>query len=117
MQRGDDPALTAARRSSAAVSGGSDGSSIGCSVVMQMVRDAFANYVVQTTLDVVPESSDERRLLIQELNEHAEELVRCNQFAQQPVRNELASHELSVSPSFCSASTPLRSTLSPSSAA
>jgi hypothetical protein len=45
---------------------------------MQMVRDAYANYVVQTTLDVVPESSDERKLLVHELNEHSEELVRCS---------------------------------------
>ena len=43
------------------------------SVVLLMVRDAYANYVVQTTLDVVPES-EERRLLLQELNRHVEEL-------------------------------------------
>jgi hypothetical protein len=42
-------------------------------VVLLMVRDAYANYVVQTTLDVVPES-DEKRLLLEELNSHAEEL-------------------------------------------
>lgn len=42
-------------------------------VVLLMVRDAYANYVVQTTLDVVPES-DEKRLLLTELNSHAEEL-------------------------------------------
>ena len=41
-----------------------------------MVRDAYANYVVQTTLDVVPEC-EERRLLLDELNAHAAELVRC----------------------------------------
>jgi hypothetical protein len=40
-----------------------------------MVRDAYANYVVQTTLDVVPES-DEKRLLLKELSAHSEELVR-----------------------------------------
>jgi hypothetical protein len=40
-----------------------------------MVRDAYANYVVQTTLDVVPES-EEKRLLLEELNLHSEELVR-----------------------------------------
>jgi hypothetical protein len=41
-----------------------------------MVRDAYANYVVQTTLDVVPES-EEKRLLLEELNLHSEELVRA----------------------------------------
>ena len=46
------------------------------SVVLLMVRDAYANYVVQTTLDVVPES-EEKRLLLEELNEHSEELVSC----------------------------------------
>jgi hypothetical protein len=50
---------------------GSDG---GSSVVLLMVRDAYANYVVQTTLDVVPEC-EERRLLLEELNAHAAELV------------------------------------------
>ena len=48
--------------------------STGSSVVLLMVRDAYANYVVQTTLDVVPEC-EERRLLLEELNEHAAELV------------------------------------------
>lgn len=38
-----------------------------------MVRDAYANYVVQTTLDVVPES-DEKQQLLAQLNCHAEEL-------------------------------------------
>ena len=38
-----------------------------------MVRDAYANYVVQTTLDVVPESEEKQKLL-EELNSHAEEL-------------------------------------------
>jgi len=46
------------------------------SVVLLMVRDAYANYVVQTTLDVVPES-EEKRLLLEELNAHSEELVSC----------------------------------------
>jgi hypothetical protein len=50
----------------------------GNSVVLHMVRDAYANYVVQTTLDVVPEQSEERTLLIHELNEHSDELVRCH---------------------------------------
>lgn len=48
----------------------SDGSA---SVVLLMVRDAYANYVVQTTLDVVPES-DEKQRLLEELNSHVEEL-------------------------------------------
>ena len=43
------------------------------SVVLLMVRDAYANYVVQTTLDVVPES-EEKKMLLQDLNSHAEEL-------------------------------------------
>ena len=43
------------------------------SVVLLMVRDAYANYVVQTTLAVVPES-EEKKMLLQDLNSHAEEL-------------------------------------------
>jgi hypothetical protein len=39
-----------------------------------MVRDAYANYVVQTTLDVIPES-EEKRLFLQELNSYVDELV------------------------------------------
>lgn len=39
-----------------------------------MVRDAYANYVVQTSLDVVVES-EEKRLLLEELNAHSTELV------------------------------------------
>lgn len=46
----------------------------GSSVVLLMVRDAYANYVVQTTLDVVPEC-EEKRMLLDELNAHADELV------------------------------------------
>ena len=46
----------------------------GTSVVLLMVRDAYANYVVQTTLDVVPES-EEKKMLLKELNAHAAELV------------------------------------------
>lgn len=42
-----------------------------------MVRDAYANYVVQTTLDVVPES-EEKKLLLDELAAHADELVRTH---------------------------------------
>lgn len=46
----------------------------GSSVVLLMVRDAYANYVVQTTLDVIPDS-DEKILLLEELNAHSAELV------------------------------------------
>jgi pumilio RNA-binding family len=46
----------------------------GTSVVLLMVRDAYANYVVQTTLDVIPES-EEKILLLKELNLHSSELV------------------------------------------
>jgi len=45
----------------------------GTSVVILMVRDAYANYVVQTTLDVVAEGT-ERRLLLKELNAHSAQL-------------------------------------------
>jgi len=45
----------------------------GTSVVLLMVRDPYANYVVQTTLDVVPES-EEKIGLLQELNAHSLEL-------------------------------------------
>lgn len=47
----------------------------GKTVVLLMVRDAYANYVVQTTLDVIPDS-EEKSMLIEELNVHADELVR-----------------------------------------
>lgn len=46
----------------------------GSSVVLLMVRDAYANYVVQTTLDLISES-EEKVLLLAELNSHASELV------------------------------------------
>lgn len=45
-----------------------------CSIVLLMVRDAYANYVVQTTLDVVPEG-EEKELLIAELRANAAKLV------------------------------------------
>lgn len=51
-----------------------DGKVGGSSVVLLMVRDAYANYVVQTTLDVVAEG-DEKRLLLEELNAHSAQLV------------------------------------------
>jgi hypothetical protein len=47
----------------------------GTSVVLLMVRDAYANYVVQTTLDVVADET-EKHLLMEELNSHSTELVR-----------------------------------------
>ena len=53
---------------------GIDGTTDMSSVVLMMVRDAYANYVVQTTLDVVPEG-EEKRLLFEELNSHAALLV------------------------------------------
>jgi hypothetical protein len=61
LQKADDPTVP---------SQPGDGNTV---VVLLMVRDAYANYVVQTTLDVVPES-DEKRLLLKELNAHTEEL-------------------------------------------
>jgi len=60
------------------------------SVVLLMVRDAYANYVVQTTLDVVP-NSDERTLLLKELNRHSEELV-SDSFARDTARRMLFSY-------------------------
>jgi hypothetical protein len=56
----------------------------GASVVLLMVRDAYANYVVQTTLDVIPEC-EEKRALLEELNAHAAELVSCNSMIRAPV--------------------------------
>lgn len=43
-----------------------EGEGVGSSVVLLMVRDAYANYVVQTAIDVVPEGN-ERNLLLEEL--------------------------------------------------
>lgn len=60
-QKADDPSLP---------SEPGDGNT---AVVLLMVRDAYANYVVQTTLDVVPES-EEKRMLLEELNSHTDEL-------------------------------------------
>jgi hypothetical protein len=39
-----------------------------------MVRDAYANYVVQTAIDVVPEGN-EKRMLLEELKAHEVQLV------------------------------------------
>eukprot|EP00554_Chaetoceros_debilis_P004644 CAMPEP_0194088042 /NCGR_PEP_ID=MMETSP0149-20130528/27571_1 /TAXON_ID=122233 /ORGANISM="Chaetoceros debilis, Strain MM31A-1" /LENGTH=887 /DNA_ID=CAMNT_0038771603 /DNA_START=247 /DNA_END=2910 /DNA_ORIENTATION=+ len=44
-----------------------------CSVALLMVRDAYANYVVQTTLDVVAEGK-ERTLLLEELKRNSSQL-------------------------------------------
>jgi hypothetical protein len=46
----------------------------GTSVVLLMVRDAYANYVVQTALDVVTEGV-EKESLLEELRAHSTELV------------------------------------------
>lgn len=46
------------------------------SIVLLMVRDAYANYVVQTTLDVAPEGT-EKKLLLEELKSNASKLVSC----------------------------------------
>jgi len=43
------------------------------SVVLLMVRDAYANYVVQTILDVLSEGEEKVKLL-KELNDHADQL-------------------------------------------
>ena len=51
---------------------GQDG--MGSTVVLLMVRDAYANYVVQTSIDVVPEGK-EKRLLLQELKANEVQLV------------------------------------------
>lgn len=52
----------------------------GTRVVLLMVRDAYANYVVQTALDVVPEG-EEKRMLLEELSSHSAQLVCCHLFA------------------------------------
>ena len=65
--------LTQQKVSGETEEGGNSGSS--CTVALLMVRDAYANYVVQTTLDVLAEG-EERRLLLEELNANAAELVR-----------------------------------------
>jgi pumilio RNA-binding family len=45
-----------------------------CSIALLMVRDAYANYVVQTTLNVVPEG-EEKELLLQDLRNNSAQLV------------------------------------------
>lgn len=46
--------------------GGTSQEGVGSSVLLLMVRDAYANYVVQTAIDVVPEGN-EKRMLLEEL--------------------------------------------------
>ena len=46
--------------------GGTSQEGVGSSVLLLMVRDAYANYVVQTAIDVVPEGH-EKRMLLEEL--------------------------------------------------
>ena len=63
-----------------------------CSIVLLMVRDAYANYVVQTTLDVVPEGKDKENLL-QELRNNSSKLVSCDRcFNAQLLRSIFYSH-------------------------
>ena len=54
--------------------GGTGQEGVGSSVVLLMVRDAYANYVVQTAIDVVPEGN-EKRLLLEELKANEVQLV------------------------------------------
>jgi pumilio RNA-binding family len=46
---------------------------VGSSVLLLMVRDAYANYVVQTAIDVVPEGN-EKRMLLEELKANEAQL-------------------------------------------
>ena len=48
---------------------------VGSTVLLLMVRDAYANYVVQTAIDVVPEGQ-EKRMLLDELKANEVQLVR-----------------------------------------
>mmetsp|Transcript_30357 Transcript_30357/g.54996 ORF Transcript_30357/g.54996 Transcript_30357/m.54996 type:complete len:890 (+) Transcript_30357:227-2896(+) len=48
------------------IEGGTGQEGVGSSVLLLMVRDAYANYVVQTAIDVVPEGN-EKRMLLEEL--------------------------------------------------
>lgn len=47
---------------------------VGSTVLLLMVRDAYANYVVQTAIDVVPEGQ-EKRMLLDELKANEVQLV------------------------------------------
>jgi pumilio RNA-binding family len=59
-----------------------------CTIVLLMVRDAYANYVVQTTLDVVPEGND-KELLLQELRNNSSKLVSCEPRLRPPTFDNL----------------------------
>lgn len=51
-------------------------------MLLLMVRDAYANYVVQTAIDVVPEGI-EKRMMLDELKTHEVQLVSAIFFANQ----------------------------------
>lgn len=53
--------------------GGAGQEGVGSSVLLLMVRDAYANYVVQTAIDVVPEGN-EKRMMLDELKTHEVQL-------------------------------------------
>mmetsp|Transcript_16960 Transcript_16960/g.34424 ORF Transcript_16960/g.34424 Transcript_16960/m.34424 type:complete len:973 (+) Transcript_16960:350-3268(+) len=53
--------------------GGASQEGVGSSVLLLMVRDAYANYVVQTAIDVVPEGN-EKQMLLEELRENEVQL-------------------------------------------
>ena len=56
------------------IEGGTGQEGVGSSVLLLMVRDAYANYVVQTAIDVVPEGN-EKRMLLEELKANEVQLV------------------------------------------
>mmetsp|Transcript_21964 Transcript_21964/g.44037 ORF Transcript_21964/g.44037 Transcript_21964/m.44037 type:complete len:862 (+) Transcript_21964:179-2764(+) len=53
--------------------GGSSQEGVGSTVLLLMVRDAYANYVVQTAIDVVPEGK-EKQMLLEELKANEAQL-------------------------------------------
>lgn len=53
--------------------GGSSQEGVGSTVLLLMVRDAYANYVVQTAIDVVPEGK-EKQMLLNELKANEAQL-------------------------------------------
>lgn len=53
--------------------GGSSHEAVGSTVLLLMVRDAYANYVVQTAIDVVPEGK-EKQMLLEELKANEAQL-------------------------------------------
>jgi hypothetical protein len=62
---------------------------VGSSVLLLMVRDAYANYVVQTAIDVVPDGN-EKRMLLEELKSHEVQLVNEKLFSSFRVRPSLS---------------------------